>query len=353
MVHSGADYSPEGRKRKHRRDLKLIQLELEENPSHPFHLFNLGMTYADMSLHAQAVRALEKSIAVGRAGETHLRKAFALLAGSYFRLGELERAMEVCRRGVGLYPEDVELLFLKGVLAQRMGYTDEAERSYRLLLEGNTQRYFASIDSGIKVYKARHNLATLYLDAQLHDRAVAQWTVLLEQHGNYIPAWEGLIEALLKQQCYDQATAIMDKMLASSEDSDVALRAEILRTQIALARGAVPEARRSLEETVARHPDHPLVEKTWARFMFEHAPPEQALEALLRLQRRCPEDAAAYHNLGIIYSRMGKLDQAVEQLKMSLKLRPNFPATHKVLAAVRLQQGAYHSTPSAPLESLT
>jgi GT2 family glycosyltransferase/tetratricopeptide (TPR) repeat protein len=353
VEHSGADYSPEGRKCKHQRDLKLIQLELKDNPNHPFHLFNLGMTYADMNLHAQAVRALEKSIAVARIGETHLRKAYALLAGSYSRLSEPDRAIEVCRRGVGLYPEDAELLFLKGVLAQRLGYTDEAERSYRLLMEGNTQRYFASVDSGIKVDLARHNLATLYLDTQLPVQAAEQWNILLKQQSNYIPAWEGLVEALLKQQCYNEAIAAVDKMLASGDDPELALHAEILQAQIALAQGAISDAQLHFEAAATRNPDHPLLKKTWARFTFEHASPDQALEALLKLQQQCPEDAATCHNLGIIFTRLGQLDQAIEQLEKSLKLRPNFPATREVLAAVRMQQTAPCNMPAAKMENLT
>ena len=352
VMHSGADYSPEGRKRKHQRDLRLIQLELETNPNHPFHLFNLGMTYADMDVHAQAAGALEKSIAVARPGETHLRKAYSLLAGCYSRLGAMDRAMDVCRRGVGLYPEDGELLFLKGVLAQRLGWTDEAERSYRLILDGCGPRYFASVDSGIKIYKARHNLATLYLDAQSPGQASEQWTKLLDQQPDYIPAWEGLVEALLKQQCYAEARAAVEKMLKTDQNPDFTVRAEILWIQIALAQGAVSQAQENLEKARDKHPNHPLVEKTSARFAFEHGTPGQAQEALSKLQQRYPEDAAVCHNLGIVYVRMSKFDQAAEQLERSLKLRPNFPPTRDLLATVKAQQATLDTKPSVSGESV-
>jgi glycosyltransferase involved in cell wall biosynthesis len=47
VVHSGYDHSPEAQRRKLERDLRLLHLELDERPDHPFTLFNLAMTYTD------------------------------------------------------------------------------------------------------------------------------------------------------------------------------------------------------------------------------------------------------------------------------------------------------------------
>ena len=47
VVHSGYDHSPEAQERKKQRDLHLLHLELQDEPDHPFTLFNLGMNYAD------------------------------------------------------------------------------------------------------------------------------------------------------------------------------------------------------------------------------------------------------------------------------------------------------------------
>src|ERR1700722_8584576 len=44
VVHSGSDVSPEGQTRKLARDLRLLQLELADDPDSTFALFNLGMT---------------------------------------------------------------------------------------------------------------------------------------------------------------------------------------------------------------------------------------------------------------------------------------------------------------------
>jgi hypothetical protein len=56
LVHSGADDSTEGKRKKLERDLRLLNLELEEFPGHPFTLFNLGMTYRDAKQKASRRR---------------------------------------------------------------------------------------------------------------------------------------------------------------------------------------------------------------------------------------------------------------------------------------------------------
>ncbi|MBI3462405.1 MAG: glycosyltransferase, partial [Planctomycetes bacterium] len=67
LVHSGADHTPDGKNRKLERDLRLLGLELEEFPDHPFTLFNLGMTYRDAGQYDRAIEYLRRSIE--RSGE--------------------------------------------------------------------------------------------------------------------------------------------------------------------------------------------------------------------------------------------------------------------------------------------
>ena len=82
VVHSGSDQSPEGRREKQQRDLRLLELELADRPDHPFALFNLGMTYHDMEDHERAVTSLQNSLVVSGSMESHVRKVYGLLVAS-------------------------------------------------------------------------------------------------------------------------------------------------------------------------------------------------------------------------------------------------------------------------------
>ena len=175
VVHSGSDQSLDGKRRKHERDLRILHLDLRDRPDHPFVLFNLGMTYADMDLHNDAVKWLRKGIELAGPHESHLRKAYALLAASLHQLDRQEEAWQVCRGGLSRFPNDPELLFRQGMLAHEAGRLREAAEAYRMTLAKRGGRYFASVDQGILGCKARHNLACVYADMNCPDLAEIQW----------------------------------------------------------------------------------------------------------------------------------------------------------------------------------
>ena len=62
VVHSGADQTAEGNKRKWKRDIRILLRELDERPNHPFVLFNLGMTYADGRRYEKAIKFLREDL---------------------------------------------------------------------------------------------------------------------------------------------------------------------------------------------------------------------------------------------------------------------------------------------------
>ena len=104
VVHSGYDHSPEGQRRKVERDLRLLHLELQEQPDHPFTLFNFGMTYADQGDYRKAIEFLNQSIAHAGEGESHLRKAYALLVYSLAQARDRAAAWETCAKGLHSFP---------------------------------------------------------------------------------------------------------------------------------------------------------------------------------------------------------------------------------------------------------
>ncbi|HEV3342014.1 MAG TPA: tetratricopeptide repeat protein [Pirellulales bacterium] len=83
VVHAGADRSAEGWKRKLKRDIKLLRLDLRERPDHTFVHFNLGMTYADARKYRKAIKSLHRSLELATPEATHVRKVYALLTISH------------------------------------------------------------------------------------------------------------------------------------------------------------------------------------------------------------------------------------------------------------------------------
>jgi hypothetical protein len=198
LVHSGSAQSPEGFQRKLERDFRILHQELAESPNHPFVLFNLGMTYADaannsasfppsagfeiasftsaedrgrlgegetrritapisnipfaqppclpvssspslpLSFSDAAIDYLRRCLAASQPDESHLRKAYALLASSLSQAERHDEAWQSCQQGLALYPDDKELLFRSAMLHHHFGRLNEAEQMYLRVLTANT-----------------------------------------------------------------------------------------------------------------------------------------------------------------------------------------------------------------------
>jgi GT2 family glycosyltransferase/2-polyprenyl-3-methyl-5-hydroxy-6-metoxy-1,4-benzoquinol methylase len=192
VVHSGSDHSEEGKARKLVRDFRLLELDLQERPDHPFVLFNLGMTCADCGRYDEAIDYLNRCLVVSSPAESHVRKAYALLLSSLFALGDHETGRQVSQNALTLYPDDKELLFRAAMLAHVLGHLHTAASYYLRVLSEAVSRCFSSIDSTLATIKARHNLGVVYMD--LHDfvKARAQWELILHDQPDYQPAHEAL-----------------------------------------------------------------------------------------------------------------------------------------------------------------
>lgn len=325
VVHSGYDHSPDGQKKKLERDLRLLHLELAERPEHPFTLFNLGMTHADVGEFDVAAGYLRRSIAAAGPGESHLRKAHALLIHCLAQTGRSEDAWGACEKSLTLFPEDAELRFRRAGLLQEAGRLAEAADGYRDLLGPQRERYFTSVDRGITGFKARQSLALVYQDQGDWAAAEAEWRKVTEEAPGYRPGWRGLGDALLHSGRLAEALELANRLSA-----DVRLKAEghLLRGRALTLGGRLEEARAELERAVAERPGDADMAHTFCRFLFEHAEPGEAEATLVALVRREPNDGSAWHNLGTVYLRLGRPAEAEVAYRESLRLRPAHALTH-------------------------
>lgn len=349
VVHSGYDHSAEGQERKKQRDLKLLHLELQEQPDHPFTLFNLGMTYADIDEHREAVGYLEKSIARSTAGESHLRKAYSLLAHSYRQTKEIDKAWSVCQRALELFPRDPELLFRKAGLLIDRGHLQDAAQAYLDVLQTKDDRHFTSVVQGIQGYLTRQNLAVTYGELGDGPKAEAQWRTVVQERPRYRQGWRGLGDCLLRQRKVHEA-----KKLASWLVEDRWLRPEgrMLKGQLAMAQGDLATARRELDKAVRDCPGDPEVCHSWCRLLFEHGDPREAEQALCDLLRHHPRDPSAHHNLGTVYLRTGRPHEAIQAFQESLRFRPDSPGTFLSLGYAFKESGSWQKAAEAWQQTL-
>jgi GT2 family glycosyltransferase/tetratricopeptide (TPR) repeat protein len=325
VVHSGYDHSPEGQARKLERDLRLLKMELDERPDHPFTLFNLAMTCTDTGRYKEAVRYARKSIARSPEGASHLRKAYAYLVCCQDKLGRRDAAWEACQEGLKKFPLDDELRFRKAALLHGRGQLKEAAQAYLDLLAVREEVHFSSVVAGIAGHLARHNLALVYRDLGDLAKEEEQWRRVVQEKPHYRPGWRGLGDALLRRGNLDQAQALAQHLLA---DGHLCVEGRLLQSALASARGDHRAAREELEQALAERPDDTDLLRALCQQLFEQGEPGEAERALRELVRLAPEDGSAQHNLGLVYLRLHRHEEAIEAFREALRRRPDAAQTH-------------------------
>lgn len=336
VVHAGADTTPAGLERKRARDLRLLQLELAERPNHPFTLFNLGMTNADAGKLDMAIEYLSRSIAHAGDSDSFLRKAYSLWIACLRSLGRIEEANEKCDFALRLFPNDPELRFRRANLLTDAGRLEDAVDEFHSVLKLPLEQHFSSIDRGIRGSKAYFNLAIVYGKLGRFGDAETSWRKTLSASPRFRPAWEGLVEVLLRQEKFEDALHAVYPLLQDETRRCMGL---VLLAEVNLARGDLAAARDAVRAAVTEFPEDLLALRAACRILFEHLPPIEALPAQQLLAERCPDDAAAHHNLGTLHFRASHLDRAIECYQKALAVRPDFAPTHLYLGQVLHAQG--------------
>jgi tetratricopeptide (TPR) repeat protein len=296
------------RRKKLDRDLRLLQLQDAERPDEPFTLFNLGSVYQELGRSAEALGFLQRSLALSQPADSIVRKLYALIAVCQRELGRNEEALATCRKGRGHYADDIELLFQEGVVLRELSDLDGAEKCFQELLQTRSQAHFASVDTGLRGYKARHILGVVYEQQGRFADAEIQWRAAVAEQADFSPAWLGLGDLYLKQGRW---RALEQAIEGLAQDPHGVLESTVLRAQGHLARQEFAEARRILEETIGRHPQalrpriiltHVLLQegKDWAAA-------EQALRDVLALD---PQHKEAQRNLAILLRQRGAANGA-------------------------------------------
>lgn len=320
VTHSGADHSVEGRRRKLERDFKLLTLDLAERPDHPFVLFNLGMTHADVNQHDEAVGWLTRCLEVSHPHESHVRKAYALLISSLMQLADHDRATLACRRALELYPEDKEILFRRAMLAHKIGHLQTAADLYHQVLIPDRDRYFTSIDLGLSGFKARHNLALVYEDLDQMELAESQWRTILIEQPSYLPARLGIIDCLLRRRADKEAVSHIEILKSDPQTAPEGVR---MAARLAESRGEIARAISELEHGLQQHQDDVSLLRELARLLHSEQRNPSALQILERLTELKPDDASAWHNRGFILGLLGRADESTLAFSQAGALRSN------------------------------
>jgi tetratricopeptide (TPR) repeat protein len=238
-------------------------------------------------------RSLERS----RPTDSIVRKLYALLAQCERQLGQNEAALAACQTGRQHYPDDIELLFQEALVRRAGGDAAGAEACLRLLLVTPDKLHFASVETGLRGYKARHNLAILCRDQGRPEEAQAQWRAALAERPDFLPARLGLAEGCLEGGRWEELEQHVREL-----EGVAPLEAVLLQARGFLARRDFGAARGLLEGEIARCPREVRLRLALSHALLQEGRDWEAAEdALLGVLELDPGHPESLHNLALLH----------------------------------------------------
>jgi tetratricopeptide (TPR) repeat protein len=305
VIHHVGYRDPALRRRKLERDLRLLLMELSEQPDDAFTLFNLGCVYQEMERLEEALPLFRRSLERSDPTDSIVRKLYALIAQCHNHLGKPREALAACREGRVHYADDVEILFQEATAQRHLGETEAAIRAWEQVLQTPPGPHFASMNTGIRGHLTRHNLATAYFDLGRLDPAEAHWNAALAEQPDYVPSLLGKAELALKRRCWQDLEEVLQPLAKQAQTAaDVA----VWRARMHLNQKELMRARDILESAIAAHP-----RALWPRVILTHVllqkgmdwpAAEQALRDVLALD---PEHKEAQRNLEVLLRQQGRI----------------------------------------------
>ena len=335
VLHSGYDTSPEGQAKKRSRDERLLQLDLQDRPNHPFVLFNLGMNEHYRGSHTEAVKWLRRSLEVSPPTDSHVRKVYALMAASLRMLGEGEQSLAVIQEGLRLFPEDPELNFFAGQALSVIGRFDEAKAHYLRAAWVNISDHFSSVDMGILGFKSWHNVGGVCMAMGDYEEAKRWWMKALDAEPGFLMSAFALFDAALSQSDYPTARDMVTRIYTAEGPSE---NWASMSVKLEMTYSGPEQAGKLLERAVVEAPEAIGPRLVLVRRLLQCEQEQEAMPHLLHLNEAGVAEAAYF--LGVAAIRRNELQAALAWMERALAINPGHLETQQQIGNLKRALGS-------------
>lgn len=292
IMHDGYLPSTMATGHKPRRNLKLLQKQLAEQPEHPFHLYNLGVTYCQLGHVERAIEAFAQSLQSTPLEAPYrptLVRDYAKVLIVLERYDEAHGLLAVERQRYWGYA-DLHLLF--GETLEQQGLEERAYQVYAEAVEHHTddgtQENITKIEwqgksdiakttqsepayvteQGSATYKPYTAMGRLAQKKGFLQEAAQLYRIALVKMPTYTPAWKGLADVL--QQSGEPDERIAEQLQVQWKEGlqrdDIEVNRNITEVVQALAScGAYAQALHLLQD---QDRNHNILEADLVRWML-------------------------------------------------------------------------------------
>lgn len=266
---------------------------------------------------------------------------YTKLAGVYSEMGEYEKALNAYSKVLELKPTDGYIYISVGSIYESQGNYKEALLAYTKVMEmcpeyvynylniANVQYQLADYKAAIENYNrflatysqhrdARENLAASYLSDGNYDGAVKEYENIYSKNPAAFKDFFKYGLALFEIKNYQKAAEFLEKAVDAAPDNlaahiNLALSyQELGKNQLALAQYDV---------VFRQQPSLHSLRFDYGNLLAEMNKDEAAIENYKIYIKNYPQDTRAYQNIGIIYKRMLKINDAIANYEKALELQ--------------------------------
>lgn len=181
VYHYGYMEDEASSKQKRKRNIPILEKQLEKDPENSFALFNLGNEYLAMNDHEKAMELYRRSLAGVDARRAYAPHLYHRMISCCRVLGRYEEGLKLVEDGLTLYPACTDYEYSRADIYYNTGrYTLAIESLNRCLELGEappTLRFIA----GVGGYRASMALGEVYFELGDYGKAITHYNKVLAQ----------------------------------------------------------------------------------------------------------------------------------------------------------------------------
>ncbi|WP_251509540.1 glycosyltransferase [Paenibacillus polysaccharolyticus] len=204
--------------KKHKRNLPLMKLEVQENPT-AYNLYNMGKTYFGMNDFKKAVPYFQKSYSLAK-DKAYIPELLTKLAFALHETGQFDDAVAILVDATKIFPSETEMKYIQGVIYARHGYFKDAETCFHQCVELGDQGTMVTDGSGS--YMAYLQLADMYEKTNQLDKSYSERINAMKVKGNAANVLQDYLQFSLKiNQPLDECKHIIEEYYSLNTIEDL------------------------------------------------------------------------------------------------------------------------------------
>ncbi len=197
---------------KRKRNMRILEQQLEEQPDNPYFLFCMGNEYFALGLAKKSLEYFDASFEKCSKSDIYVPKLIIRIIMAYQLLADYDNAILYIDRALSMYPQYTDVEYIRGTIYHSLGVTTRAVRSFERCLELGEPPAVLSFIIGVGSYKPCFALGCIS-----------------HQLGDYSEALRYYNQALLAKPDYYDAIYSIGEVLSKTEKTEGELKGKLMQ----------------------------------------------------------------------------------------------------------------------------